>query len=218
MTTKSDYGMSSALRNVEVLMKHDEPALLRAVHALVPSDFYTCFVSAGFGTSFDKELADAIALSVQRRMMFNRWHFIPGNLERLRIESGRHWYYPPLIPDIAIHSDVHRAAHARAQVKYSIRAPGPDMSAKPLVIAGRPYRGFYDVRVVRMAGSEFTTEDMLRVRRRTLWMAQVYAAIVDHMKSGHSFRITGFAPGRYRNIARWSRDNIDDERHFSTYP
>ena len=42
--------------------------------------------------------AQAIAASVQKRMMFNRWHFIPGNVERERVPRTRHWYYPPLVP------------------------------------------------------------------------------------------------------------------------
>jgi hypothetical protein len=198
--TESDYGMSSSLRDVSNLLDPDDAGLMKRVHELSPGDFFTCFVSARFGSTIEKDVADAIALSVQRRMMFNRWHFIPGNFERSKIITSRHWYYPPVIPDIAVHSDVHRGAHAKAQVKYSIRAPGPDMSRPPLMIAGRPYRGFYDVRVVRMTKPEFTTEDMLRVRRRTLWMESVYAALVDYLQMGQRLKVTGFAPGRYLDI------------------
>ena len=70
-----------------------------------------------------------------------------------------------------------------------------------LFIGGRPYRGFYDVRVVRMAGREFTTEEMLRVRRRTLWMGAVYSLIVERAHRGETVVIQGFGPGEYLDMA-----------------
>jgi len=202
LATKADYGMSSSLRDISCLSEPDEAKLMDVVHALQASDFFTCFVSKNFRGKLEKSVADTIADSVQRRMMFNRWHFIPGNFERASIPKARHWYYPPLIPDIAIHSDIHRGGHARAQVKFSVRAPGPDMSRPPLLIGNRDYRGFYDVRVVRMAGKEFTTEDMLRTRRRTLWMEALYSVWADHSATGddHKLTITGFQPGKYLDI------------------
>ncbi|HEV7239245.1 MAG TPA: hypothetical protein VGQ36_08400 [Thermoanaerobaculia bacterium] len=201
VATDSDYGMSSSLRDLSILVNRDEPLLLETIHALKPADFFTCFVSKGFELLEDG-VGDTIADSVQRRMMFNRWHFIPGNLERVQIPGARHWYYPPVVPDIAIHSDVHRAGHERARVKYSVRAPGPDMSMPPLLIGGRPYRGFYDVRVVRMTGREYTTEEMLRTRRRTLWISEIYAVLADHLMTHPERRvpITGFQPGKYMDI------------------
>lgn len=198
--TTADYAMSSSLRNLSILFEPDEATLIEQIHGLKTSDFFTCFVSSDFAGRLDKQLADAIANSVQRRMMFNRWHFIPGNLDRSNVSSDRHWYYPPVLPDIAAHSDMHRAAHAKAQVKFSIRAPGPDMSRPPLLINGRPYRGFYDVRVVRMEGEEFTTEDMLRVRRRTLWLESIYGAVLSHVRTGCAFLVRGFQPGDYWDV------------------
>jgi hypothetical protein len=99
-------------------------------------------------------------------------------------------------------SNVHHAGHARANVKYSVRAPGPDMSMPPLRIAIQTYRGFYDVRVVRMEGSEFTTEEMLRTRHRTLWVGQLVAVLVAHAeaRSGKRHVISGFRPGVYLNL------------------
>jgi len=193
VATDSDYGMSSSLRDAAVLINPDDAALLESIHALRPADFFTCFVSKGFGL-LENNIGDTIADSVQRRMMFNRWHFIPGNFERVQISNARHWYYPPVLPDIAIHSDVHRPGHERARVKFSVRAPGPDMSMPPLLVGDRPYRGFYDVRVVRMTGREYTTEEMLRTRRRTLWMSEVWAVLAGRLP------ITGFQPGKYLDI------------------
>jgi pyochelin synthetase len=200
--TDSDYAMSSSLRDIGRLRLHDVTTLSAEIHALTPADFYTCFVSKDFATTLDEASAQAIASSVQKRMMFNRWHFIPGNLERGLVSKSRHWYYPPLVPDIAEHSDVHRAAHSRARVKFSIRAPGPDVSRPPLRVALQNYRGFYDIRVVRMDGPPYTPEDMLRARRRTLWLEAVYGVLVSYLEEspGNLWRIEGFAPGSYLDL------------------
>jgi hypothetical protein len=200
ITTSADYGMSSSVRDASVLVEKDDELLVTKLHALEPKDFFTCFVSARFRSTLDSDLANAIALSVQRRMMFNRWHFVPGNLERAKVAKGRHWYYPPVIPDIAIHSNVHRAAHAQAQVKFSIRAPGPDMSMPPMVIGNRSYRGFYDVRVVRMTGEGFTIEDMLRTRRRMLWLECIYSVLISYIEGGKRLPFIGFQPGHFFDI------------------
>jgi hypothetical protein len=201
--TAADYGMSSSLRDMARLVDYNKETLHATIHSLTPTDFYTCFVSRDLRSKYERKYADLIASSVQKRMMFNRWHFIPGNLARELIDPDRHWYYPPLVPDMAIHSDMHRAAHARAQVKYSIRSPGPDMSRPQLRIAGQSYRGFYDIRVVRMDGEhEFTTEDMMRARRRTLWMEAVFGVLVSYLHSSFAqrFQMRGFEAGRYLDM------------------
>lgn len=219
----ADYGMSSSLRDLSQLVTYDDPTLIASIHAMTPANFFTCFVSKDLIDRMGREEAAVIASSVQKRMQFNRWHFIPGNLERPLILKSRHWYYPPLIPDIAIHSDMHRAAHNRARVKYSIRSPGPDMSRPPLNIAGRYYRGFYDVRVVRMEGDEFSVGDILRVRRRTLWLEAVYAALTHYLMSPGAKRLvtTGFVAGTYWDMVTpkaAARHNGADETHVDRAP
>lgn len=210
--TQSDYGMSSSLRDLSQLVVYEEGALSEAIHKFTPSDFYTCVVTAGLLSRLGDEEANLIATSVQKRMMFNRWHFIPGNLERELVQAKRHWYYPPLIPDIAIHSDMHRAAHNRARVKYSIRAPGPDMSRPPLQIAGHNYRGFYDIRIVRMEGEPYTVEDMVRARRRTLWLEPIFHVLSSYLSSTHAadFKIQGFEPGRYLDLPSHHSGRADE--------
>jgi len=200
--TAADYGMSSSLRDINRLVTYDEAALVDEIHALTPPDFFTCFVSAGLAPRLGPQEAGVIASSTQKRMQFNRWHFIPGNLERSLVRRSRHWYYPPLVPDIAEHADMHRAAHNRARVKYSVRAPGPDMSRPPLVIGHERFRGFYDVRVVRMEGEPFTLDDLLRTRRRTLWLEAVWAALAQQAMSPGSPRLSirGFRPGVFQDL------------------
>jgi hypothetical protein len=219
LATNSDYGMSSSLRDISRLVTYDEATLIDAIHAVTPQNFFTCFVSNGMIERLGTDEARAIASSVQKRMMFNRWHFIPGNLERPLVRMSRHWYYPPLIPDIAAHSDMHRAAHNQARVKYSIRAPGPDMSRPALHIANRRYRGFYDVRVVRTEGDGYTVDDMVRTRRRTLWLEAVYEALVNYLMSTRCKRlqITGFQPGSYYDIPGAEADREDSNPAYERY-
>lgn len=202
LATNADYGMSSSLRDINALVTYDEAALVDGIHALTPNHFFTCFVSSDLVPRLGAEEAAAIAASVQKRMMFNRWHFIPGNLNRPLVRKTRHWYYPPLVSDIAVHADMHRAAHNRARVKHSIRCPGPDMSRPALNIGNEPFRGFYDVRVVRMEGDGFAMDDLLRTRRRTLWLESVYAALAHHaMRPGRvPLKVEGFHPGAYLDI------------------
>ncbi|MGS1003933.1 hypothetical protein [Burkholderia glumae] len=203
LATRSDYGMSSSLRDIGQLVSYDEATLIDTIHALTPASFFTAYVSHRTVERYGEAESAVIASSVQKRMQFNRWHFIPGNLDRPLVRQSRHWYYPPLVPDISAHSDMHRAAHNRARVKFSIRVPGPDMSRPPLNIAGRRYRGFYDVRVVRADGAEYGTEDMLRIRRRTLWLEALYTALANYLMTPDAKRLTiqGFAAGSYRNLA-----------------
>lgn len=202
VATGADYGMSSSVRDMGQLVHYDEASVDAVIHSMTPAHFFTCFVGDRLVPRLGAEEANVIATSVQKRMMFNRWHFIPGNLERERISASRHWYYPPLVPDIGVHADMHRAAHNRARVKFSIRSPGPDASRPPLHIGGQRYRGIYDVRVVRMDGAEFKVEDILKVRRRTLWLEAVYAAVTAYLMSAGAgqFEIRGFQPGAYLDL------------------
>lgn len=213
----ADYGMSSSLKDFSSLLDPDDARVIETVHALKPQDFFTCFVSRDFRSRLDPELAMTIAVSVQKRMMFNRWHFIPGNLQRSDVANTRHWFYPPVVPDIAVHSNMHRAAHNRAMVKYSVRAPGPDLSRPALQLAGRPYRGFYDVRVVRMDGEPFDTEALLRARRRTLWMESLYGVLGQYLQSADAqpFVITGFEPGRYLDLPKQALHDLPPTREVA---
>ncbi len=197
----SDYGMTSTIRNLGQLCVGCRSEIVEKIGDYSNKDFFTCWVANNMQAVLPEKTVDVIASSCQKRMMFNRWHFIPGNLQRHEIRSDRHWYYPPLIPDIAEHSDVHREAHHRAAVKYSIRSPGPDMSKPSFIVNGIAYRGFYDVRTVRMDGKPYDIEDMLRVRRRTLWLSAFMDSWREHLMSlddpTKGFQFTGFEPGNY---------------------
>jgi hypothetical protein len=197
MESGADYGMSSSLRDLTPLLAADHAELIRQIHRLKPADFFTCVVARPelaqeYGPDFNRHVFAAI----QRRMMFNRWHFIAGNLKESEVERSRHYFYPPLVPDLAEWSDQRHGGHVKAGVRYSVRSPGPDMGEAPLMIAGRPYRGFYDVRVARAKGRPFDVRDLLLVRRHCLWLGVVWREIIEAREQETSaFAVRGFQPG-----------------------
>jgi len=174
------------------LARLDAPAQLRAVLSLKPKDFYCCITSRpALRALIGPAIVDDVYRPVQTRMQFNRWHFICGSFPESDVPRDRHYFYPPLTPDLAEWSDVWHAGHTRAGVRYSVRVPGPDMSLGPLYIGGHPYRGFYDVRVVRVAGEPFTLDDLLVVRLHCLWMGALWRRLV----ADGSVAISGFTAG-----------------------
>lgn len=193
---RADYGMSSSLRDIGVLLGEDSRALHERVLALKPADFFTCVVSrAGLFTAFGRDFTKHVYAAVQKRMQFNRWHFIAGNFDSGLVPTSRHYYYPPLIPDMAEWADLHHGGHVNGRVRYSIRVPGPDMGLPPLRIGVLAYRGFYDVRVVRCEGPAFTVEDMLSVRQHCLWMGAIWRTFIAHVERYGSTPIVGFQNG-----------------------
>lgn len=190
--TASDYGMSSSLRNVAPLaLASSDEELMQIVNSLTTKDFYCCVTSRpGLAETIGPAIEHDVYQAVAMRMQFNRWHFIPGNFPRASIPANRHWFYPPVSPDHAEWSDVWHGGHIKAGVRYSIRAPGPDMTLLPLVIGRQTYRGFYDVRTVRMAGTPFNLDDLLAVRHHCLWMGALWRRLATSRVV-----ITAFQPG-----------------------
>lgn len=198
LSVEADYGMSSSIRRPGALVADNERDIITTVLSLTPADFYCCITSRpGLQELLGDRIQRHIYAAVQGRMQFNRWHFIPGNFDRSKIPSNRHFFYPPLLPDLAEWSDHHHAGHTRAPVRYSIRCPGPDMNLQPLQIAAHSYRGFYDIRVVRMDGTPFTLKELHTVRRHCLWMGEVWKRISNACTSHKdALCIRGFAKGQ----------------------
>lgn len=179
VTSHSDYGMSSAVRTPNSLYHNSVPEIANSVLNLTPNDFFCCIVcTAGLAERYEERLSKEVFRPVQARMQFNRWHFIPGNLPRDTIKDGRHFFFPPTMPDIANWSDQFHAAHATAGVRYAVRAPGPDTHQPPLYVCGIPYRGFYDCRVVRTDGQPYTVNDMLVVNEHARLIGILWSRIV----------------------------------------
>lgn len=197
--TDADYGMSSSLRRPGELFVDTTAELAAAVGALCPKDFYCCIAGTGeLQQRFGERLNGDVFRAVQARMQFNRWHFVPGNLPRSLVADDRHYFYPPVMPDLAEWVDQFHAGHVRAAVRYSIRSPGPEIIDAPLEISGHEFRGFYDVRVVRVDDKPFDIQDLAIVRTHSLWMGYIWRTILanclDPAVRGR-LRIAGFANG-----------------------
>jgi len=195
--TGADYGMSSSLRDLRPLLTADYRSRLQSMLALKPRDFYCCIVSRpGLREEVGQRISEDVYRAVQARMQYNRWHFVAGNFPETDVPRSRHYFYPPAMPDLAEWSDHHHGGHTRAGVRYSIRSPGPDMGQPPLSIAGYPYRGFYDVRVVRMEGPPFALRHMLVTRHHCLWMGVLWHRIVAYCeRQPGAAVISGFEKG-----------------------
>ncbi|GAA2357803.1 hypothetical protein Cme02nite_33640 [Catellatospora methionotrophica] len=168
---RADYGMSSGIRDLSRL---DGPAgqYGQDVAELKKPDFFCCVLpSPQMAADLPAAAVTDILWQVAQRMMYNRWHFVPGNFDRVEVPRQRHYFFPPLVPDIGEWGDLRHGGHSTARVRYTLRAPGAAMWKQPFTVGGRQYRGAFDIRLVRMEGPPFTLADM-RVACR-------YSALVD---------------------------------------
>ncbi|MEU1885313.1 hypothetical protein ABZ491_07510 [Micromonospora rifamycinica] len=168
---RADYGMSSGIRDLSRL---NGPAgrYGEDVAGLRKPDFFCCVLpSPQMAADLPADAVTDILWQVAQRMMYNRWHFVPGNFDRIEVPRQRHYFFPPLVPDIGEWGDLRHGGHSTARVRYTLRAPGAAMWKQPLTVSGRQYRGAFDIRLVRMDGPPFTLAD-LRIACR-------YSALVD---------------------------------------
>lgn len=168
---RADYGMSSGIRDLSRL---NGPAgrYGEDVAGLRKPDFFCCVLpSPEMAADLPADAVTDILWQVAQRMMYNRWHFVPGNFDRVEVPRQRHYFFPPLVPDIGEWGDLRHGGHSTARVRYTLRAPGAAMWKQPLTVSGRQYRGAFDIRLVRMDGPPFTLAD-LRIACR-------YSALVD---------------------------------------
>ncbi len=197
--TGADYGMSSSLRRPGALFVDKAEDLGAAIGALTPKHFYCCIVGTDeLRRRFGERLNGDVFRAVQARMQFNRWHFIAGNLPRHLVADDRHYFYPPVLPDLAEWVDQFHAGHIRAAVRYSARSPGPEIVDTPLEISGHEFRGFYDVRVVRVGEKPFDLRDLAILRTHSLWMGHVWRTILANCLDPivrAQLHIAGFANG-----------------------
>ena len=199
----AEFVMSSGIRNPRRLDPTSEsyagPMSLKKV------DFYCCVLPSEptAGRIATEELGE-ILLAIARRMEFNRWHFIPGNFRDEDIPRNRHYFRPPLLPDLTEWSNFRHGGHVQAQVCYSIRLPGPPAWSAPLRIFGQEYRGIYDIRAFRTGGRPFNVRDLeIGVRYSdTLYefVKVVYSRIESMSLQG--FFIDRYSTEWYRE-ARW---------------
>jgi hypothetical protein len=167
----ADYAMSSAVRDLTRLAPL-EGDRVRGILGLSKRDFFCCVMPNlnRLGDRPTEEIGRILWL-VAQRMQYNRWHFVPGNFDRDEIPHERHYFFPPVMPDVAEFSDRWHGGHIAARVRYSIRAPGPQLWRVPLSVGGNAHRGSFDIRAVRMYGPPFC--------RRDMWTAVRYCGLVD---------------------------------------
>jgi hypothetical protein len=181
--TVADYGMSSSIRRPGCLFGSTSLEVQHSVLSLTPKDFFCCIVATQqLHRSYGQKLERDVFRAVQARMQFNRWHFIAGNLPRHVVPEDRHYFYPPIMPDLAEWSDQFHSGHTRAGVRFAVRAPGPDIGCPPLTISGIDFRAFYDVRTVRIAGPTFNLRDLTTVRAHCLWLGEIWHRVIARCK------------------------------------
>ncbi|MEU2509034.1 hypothetical protein ABZ621_30580 [Streptomyces sp. NPDC007863] len=200
--TGGDYAMSSGIRDVTQMGGVDAATVLD----LKKPDFFCCVMpSPQLAQKLPGERVTEILWQVAQRMMYNRWHFIPGNYERADIPRRRHYFFPPHVPDIGEWADMRHGGHTTSQVRYTLRAPGAAMWQPGFAPYGHPYRGCYDIRVVRMEGPPFTLEDLRTACRYSDLIDVFWRELATGIRLGGGFtapQINVFDAGWYRS-ERW---------------
>lgn len=156
----ADYGMSSSIRD-PARLRPEPGSRCSGALSMVKQDFFCVSVPhPELVGRLDDETMSEVLQAVASRMRFNRWHFIAGNFEREEIPAKRHYFFPPLMPDMAQWSDLRHPGHTNSSVRHTIRTPGPALWNPPLRMFGNDYRGFFDIRLVRMTGEPFTFREL----------------------------------------------------------
>lgn len=201
---KADYGMSSSIRT-PARLKGTSEQRIAGVLTLAKPDFYCCVMPhPQIVENLPEQVVYHILFSSAQRMEFNRWHFIPGNFPREEIPLNRHYYFPPMMPDIAEWSDLRHGGHTKAGVRYSIRAPGAPLWRDPFMAYNHPYRGCYDIRLVRLEGPPFGEKELQIVRSHcdlmdTFWKT-LQAFVEEHEIT--TPLVTAYTKDWYQN-AHW---------------
>jgi hypothetical protein len=207
LETGSDYGMSSGLRKLARLFPAEGGTLMDSVLTLKKQDFFCCTLpSPAAADALPQERMTEVLWLVAQRMMYNRWHFVPGNFDRAQVPLSRHYFFPPLVPDISEWGDVRHGGHAASSVRYSIRAPGAQMWREPFRVAGHDYRGCYDIRLVRMDGQPYERDDVRMASRYCALVDGFWRALAEHVewRGGASLEILGYTSDWYAS-ATWRR-------------
>jgi hypothetical protein len=199
----ADYGMSSGVRDLARLAE-DAAGFGEGMQALKKPDFFCSVLpSATMAEDLPEEEVTDILWQVAQRMMYNRWHFVPGNFDRGEVPRSRHYFFPPLVPDIGEWADLRHGGHSTARVRFTLRAPGAAMWLPPLRVGGKDYRGAYDIRLVRMDGPPFTVDDMRTASRFSALVDIFWREIAAHTDAhgGRAPVFTGFTREWYAKSA-----------------
>lgn len=212
---KADYGMSSSIRAPGSLRGTPEQRIA-GVLTLSKQDFYCCVLPhPQLIKDLPEQVVYHILFSSAQRMEFNRWHFLPGNFSREEIPANRHYYFPPMMPDIAEWSDLRHGGHTKAGVRYSIRVPGAPLWREAFMAYDHPYRGCYDIRLVRIEGPSFGNKELQIAKGHcefmdTFW--RTLQAFVEEYEIATPL-VTAYTKDWYQNahwkqsVGRWATSN-----------
>lgn len=181
--TDADYGMSSAVRELGAL-RGAGPGDPGGVLALKKADFFCCCLPHPHRMDDADDDTVPILWRAAQRMMYNRWHFIPGEFDRADIPANRHYFFPPQVPDIAEHCDRNHGGHKASRVRFTIRAPGAQVWHPPFTVFGHGFRGCYDIRLVRMEGPPFTMSDVMEAVRHCSLVDELWRTLAVGVERG----------------------------------
>jgi hypothetical protein len=202
----ADFAMSRGMRSIPALIRAIRERSWEEITRWEITDFFCCVVPSAeaaryFGNSA-AHLADT-AWSMSSRMQYNSWHFLAGNLPAVPAVRARDYFVPPTIPDIAYFSDQHHHGHVAARVRYSIRSP------QSVVVLGRPFNGFLDLRLLRCEGQPFDEQDLLAAHRCSGFLARVTGLVAELAAAGAEIEVTSFD-------SRWHWSTVaGDERQVT---
>lgn len=186
---EADFAMSRGMRSLPALTNALRADELGKIAAWDIPHFFCCVVPGPearrhFDDSFSS-LADA-AWAMSARMQYNSWHFLVGNLPRTPATAARDYFVPPTIPDIAYYADQHHHGHVAAKVRFSIRSP------RTVVILGRRFDGFVDLRLLRCQGPPFDERDLLTAHRASVLIAEATTLAAALVAGGARIEVTKF--------------------------
>ncbi|MBD0707074.1 MULTISPECIES: hypothetical protein [unclassified Streptomyces] len=182
-STDSDYGMSSSVRDLTRL-RGARPGDAEGVLELRKNDFVCCCLPHPTRMADTGEETASILWRAAQRMMYNRWHFAPGEFDRADIPEKRHYFFPPQVPDIAEHAEHHHGGHAASRVRFSIRAPGAQVWHPPFTVYGNGFRGCYDIRLVRMEKPAYTLRELREAVRHCSLVDELWRTLADGVQHG----------------------------------
>lgn len=114
-----------------------------------------------------------ICYGIAGRMMYNSWHYAPGQCPSEDVPNDRHFFFPPRMSDIGEANNLHHGGHQVANIKYSMRAPAG------LIWSGEKKYGLVDLRWIRMHGKPYTTDNLIRAREYTAYARSSYQALLN---------------------------------------
>ncbi len=196
----ADIAMTRGVRNFKSLIELTNNESYNEICKWSPSDYYCCVTPS---KRLQEELKGKesiisnISKAVSRRMQYNCWHFIPGNLPIEQVPANRHFFFPPQFPDIAEWSDQHHLGHVNSSVRFSIRSP------ESLRIGNFNYNGMIDLRVMRKSGSTFTISDLIYLTELTRHLKDFWQAIIDFIiERNLEIKVRSFDKKYYENSSK----------------